>query len=70
MGKKGPIPPLPPLTAAPETMTIARGNCAERCRDRGEMALAASYIDGRQDEGWNMRHEVNRLRTIGVAAHG
>lgn len=59
---KGPIPPLPALDASPEELAAARANIAERCRDRGEMALAASYIAGGQDKGWNVRHEVMRLR--------
>jgi hypothetical protein len=59
---KGPIPPLPDLAATPDELATARGNLAARCRERGETALAETYLAGAQDAGWNMRHEVYRLR--------
>lgn len=65
---KGPIPPLPPLNAKPDELVTARDNIAERCRERGEMALASSFVEGRQDAGWAIRHEVYRIRTMAGAA--
>ena len=59
---KGPIPPLPDLAATPDELATARAVLAERCRERGEEALALEYLAGTQDAGWGIRHEVYRLR--------
>lgn len=48
---KGPIPPLTALAATEAELVTARANLAERCRERGEMALAVAYLSGSQDEG-------------------
>lgn len=59
----GPVPPLPPIEASEAMLGAARINCASRCRERGQAALAVSYEHGEQDAGWAMRHEVSRLKT-------
>jgi hypothetical protein len=56
------IKPPAPLDATEGERAIARANCAERARARGEDPLALSYEMGEQDGGWAMRHEVNRIR--------
>ena len=43
---KGPIPPLPDLAATPDELATARAVLAERCRERGEEALALEYLAG------------------------
>ena len=58
---KGPIRELPSLETTEEIRAAARAICAARCRERGEIDLAASYERGEQDAGWNMRHEVARI---------
>jgi hypothetical protein len=59
---RGSIKPFQPLECDEDTRRAARANCAARCRERGEETLALAYEGGSQDEGWAMRHEVNRLR--------
>lgn len=52
----------PMVAATPDELATARAVLAERCRERGEEALALEYLAGTQDSGWNVRHEVYRLR--------
>ena len=52
---------LPVLSARAEILDTARLNCAARADERGEKDLAASFIEGGQDQGWAMRHEVAKL---------
>lgn len=54
--------PHMPLDADQGTRLQARANCAARSRGKGEDALAQAFEAGTQDDGWAMRHEVNRLR--------
>lgn len=56
------IKPYQPLDATEEERVLARSNCAERARERGEDPLALTYELGEQDEGFAMRFEVTRLR--------
>lgn len=63
----GAIKPEPPCDWTEEERTQARANCAARLRERGEDPLALSYELGEQDSGWNMRHEVARMRAEGRA---
>lgn len=50
------------LDATEEERVLARSNCAARARLRGEEAVALAFEHGTSDEGWAMKHEVNRLR--------
>lgn len=56
------IKPFAQLDASEEERLAARVNCAARARERGTDDLAAAFECGSQDEGYAMRHEVNRLR--------
>lgn len=58
----GQTKPHMPLDATEDERLLARTNCANVRRERGEHALALEFEAGTQDEGWSMRHEVNRLR--------
>jgi hypothetical protein len=51
-----------PLNADQGTRLQARANCAARKREKGEESLALAFEAGTQDDGWAMRHEVNRMR--------
>lgn len=66
----GAIKPFTSLNATEEEYAAARANCAARARDRGEEDLALEFERGSQDEGWAVRHEVNRLQAEGEVAHG
>lgn len=61
-----PVPPLPTIAAPEPVLAAARTNCATFARERAEYALAASYEQGEQDAGWNVRHQVAKLRAEGV----
>lgn len=61
----GSIKPTPVLMAPAHIMQEARQNCAARATARGEDALAAAYMARTQDQGWAMRHEVERLTKEG-----
>jgi hypothetical protein len=56
------IKPYAPLDATEEERVLARSACAARARERGEDPLALEYEMGTQDQGWALRHEVNRMR--------
>ncbi|PTR05387.1 MULTISPECIES: hypothetical protein [unclassified Novosphingobium] len=58
---QGPIPMLPALAAPAEILDTARLNCAARAQDRDQADLAVSFLEGGQDCGWSMRHEVAKL---------
>ncbi|MCW1985561.1 UNVERIFIED_ORG: hypothetical protein M2348_001293 [Sphingomonas sp. R1F5B] len=58
---QGPIPMLPALDAPADILDTARLNCASRASDRGALDLSVSYLEGGQDQGWAMRHEVAKL---------
>ena len=58
----GQTKPTMPLDADQGTRMQARANCAAVRRERGEHDLALAFEAGTQDDGWAMRHEVNRLR--------
>ena len=58
---RGAIKPYAPLRASEDTRLLARANCAARCREKGEEDLALAFESGSQDDGWAMRHEVNRI---------
>lgn len=58
---QGPTPLLSEISAPSEIMDAARLNCAERAEARGEKELAASFLEGGQDRGWALRHEVAKL---------
>lgn len=60
---RGAIKPHAPLDATQGERLLARTNCASVRRERGEQALALEFEAGTQDEGWAMRHEVNRIRS-------
>lgn len=62
----GAIKPTTPLDADEDTRRRARANMAALCRERGDHALALEFEAGTQDEGWSMKHEVNRLRAEAV----
>jgi hypothetical protein len=54
---------LPPIEAPADVMAMARENCAERLRARGQEAEAAAFERGDRDFAWAMRHEVNFLKS-------
>lgn len=58
---RGPVPPLPPVTAPAWIMTQARRNCAAVAREKFGNDLANSYLRGEQDQGFGMRFEVMKL---------
>jgi len=58
---QGPIPMLPALAAPAEILDTARLNCAARAQDREQADLAVSFLEGGQDCGWAIRHEVAKL---------
>lgn len=64
----GEIKPAPACDWTEEERARARANCAARQRERGNEALALAYEHGACDAGWNMVHEVNRLRAEAGAA--
>jgi len=64
----GAIKPHQPIDASEKERALARANCAARLRDRGEDPLALEYEMGPQDQGWAMRHEINRIRNEGGLA--
>lgn len=64
----GQTKPTMPLGADQGTRLQARANCAARCREKGDEALAVAFEAGTQDDGWSMRHEVNRMRAEKVEA--
>ena len=53
--------------ALPEASEVewaqARSTCAARARARGQDTLADAYEAGSQDQGFAMRHEINRIRS-------
>lgn len=55
------IPPLSRIEALDEQWEEARKACADRASERGEDSLAMSYLQGEQDDGWGMRHELKRI---------
>jgi len=62
------IKPYQPLDASEEERAMARTNCAARARERGEDPLALTFELGEQDEGFAMRHEVNKIRAEAARA--
>lgn len=58
---RGAIKPHAPLDATQGERLLARTNCANVRKERGEQALALEFEAGTQDEGWAMRHEVAKL---------
>ena len=53
---------LPPIEASADIMAMARDNCAERLRARGEVKEAEAFERGDRDFAWAMRHEVTLLK--------
>jgi len=51
---------LPALAAPAEILDTARLNCAARAQ-REQADLAVSFLEGGQDCGWAIRHEVAKL---------
>lgn len=66
----GQTKPTMPLDADQGTRLQARANCAARCRGKGEESLALAFEAGTQDDGWAVRHEVNRMRAEKATADG
>lgn len=64
----GAIKPSPVLSAPADIMQMARENCAARAFARGESNLATAFMQGTQDAGWAIRHEVDRLRAEAAKA--
>lgn len=64
----GSIKPTPVLMAPANIMQEARQNCAARATARGQTDLAEAFAAGTQDQGWAMRHEVERLSAERVSA--
>ena len=52
MNHRGPIPPLPPVSAPPEVLATARLNCAARLCERGYPGEAAAFEQGERDFAW------------------
>lgn len=54
---------LPPLKATRRLIAQARVNCANRATARDQLEEADRYRSGANDQGWAIRHEVNRLKS-------
>lgn len=68
MTHRGPIQPLPPITASAEIIDQARTNVVRNLTERGDTYAAQRIARGMDTDCWAMRHEVALLQATAGAA--